>query len=145
MDANGKNVSQLTDRGLYDLARTRDTFSPNGTIEAFNAPDPNNTILLPGYQALGTRGAALVGGADSIKIHGAYVPVRAEVVRLDGFSAHADQRDLLAWLGACERPPRRVYVIHGEAAAADLLRQRIQQQLGFAAEVAEHGHSVRLG
>ena len=72
------------------------------------APDDHNTILLPGFQAPGTRGDALANGAESVKIHGAYVPVRAEVVRLDAFSAHADQGQLLDWLGGLTRRPRGV-------------------------------------
>lgn len=102
------------------------------------APDPGNTILLPGFQAPGTRGAALASGASSIKIHGAYVPVRAEVIQLDVFSAHADREDLLEWLVACERAPRRVFVAHGEPVASDALRLGIEEKLGYEAEVPEY-------
>ena len=62
------------------------------------APDPKNTILFAGFQAGGTRGAAMVAGADSIKIHGEYVPVRAQVKNLDMLSAHADADEILRWL-----------------------------------------------
>lgn len=80
------------------------------------APDHRNTILLPGFQAPGTRGDALANGAREIKIHGSYVQVEAEVVQLDALSAHADQRGLLDWLGACNPAPKRVFVAHGEPA-----------------------------
>jgi metallo-beta-lactamase family protein len=102
------------------------------------APDPANTILLPGFQAPGTRGAALASGTSSIKIHGAYVPVRAEVIKLDVFSAHADREGLLEWLAACERAPRRVFVAHGEPVASDALRLGIEEKLGYRAEVPEY-------
>ncbi|PTT91965.1 MBL fold metallo-hydrolase, partial [Pelomonas sp. HMWF004] len=77
------------------------------------APDARNAIVFAGYQAAGTRGAALLGGATEIRMHGQWVPVRAEVANVTGLSAHADRNDLLAWLGASPRPPRHVYVTHG--------------------------------
>lgn len=74
-------------------------------LKAF-APDRRNTILPEGYQAAGTRGAALAGGAREIKIHGEYVPVRAEVVSLGSMSAHADRGEMLGWLGRLALPPK---------------------------------------
>lgn len=93
------------------------------------APDARNTILFTGYQAGGTRGADLVNGADEIKIHGRYWPVQAEVRNLEMLSAHADADELLAWIQAIEHPPEQVFVVHGEPAAADTLRRRIQETL----------------
>jgi metallo-beta-lactamase family protein len=112
-------------------------------LKAF-APDHRNTILLAGYQAAGTRGAALVGGAREIKIHGQYVPVRAEVVNLGSLSAHADRRELLAWLGRLSRSPTRVFVTHGEPVAADNLRLGIEETHRWACTVAEHMQAVDL-
>lgn len=107
------------------------------------APDPRSTILFVGFQAAGTRGAAMVAGASEIKIHGAYVPVRADVVALDMLSAHADRNQLLAWLD--ELPaPKRVFVTHGEPVAADSLRLAIQERYGFDAGVPDHGQTVDL-
>lgn len=108
------------------------------------APNPRNTILLPGFQAPGTRGDALARGVETIKLHGIRVPVRARVQQLDIFSAHADQAGLLDWLGKCERPPRQVYVTHGEAVPADTLRQLSEERLGFSACVPDLGDSVDL-
>lgn len=108
------------------------------------APDHRNTILLPGFQAPGTRGDALASGAEQIKIHGAYVRVRARVEKLDVLSAHADQADLLDWLGRCGRPPRRVFVVHGEPVAADTLRRLVRERLGSEAHVAEYLETVAL-
>ncbi len=107
-------------------------------------PDARHTILLPGFQAPGTRGDALARGARSLKIHGSYVDIAAEVVQLDVFSAHADQSDLLAWLGACEKPPRRVFVTHGEGVPADTLRRLARDRLRLEARVPEHGEQVAL-
>jgi metallo-beta-lactamase family protein len=108
------------------------------------APDHRNTVLLPGFQAPGTRGDSLASGAREIKIHGSYVEVRAEVVKLDCFSAHADQRGLLDWLGACTRAPRAVFVVHGEPAPGDAMRRRIQEDLGCAAHLPEYLERVEL-
>jgi metallo-beta-lactamase family protein len=102
------------------------------------APDARNTILFAGFQAGGTRGAALVGGAREIKIFGKYVPVNAEVGNLDMFSAHADADEIMGWLGQFRRPPRMTFVTHGEPAAADALRHRIEEQLGWACTVPEY-------
>jgi metallo-beta-lactamase family protein len=109
------------------------------------APSARNTILLPGFQAPGTRGDSLARGQKQVKIHGSYVEIAAEVIQLDVFSAHADQSDLLAWLAACERPPRRVFVTHGEGVPADTLRRLANDRLKLDARVPEHGESVTLG
>ena len=107
------------------------------------APHAKNTILFAGFQAAGTRGAALLGGAGSIKIHGAYVQVRAEVAHLDSLSAHADREQLLAWLGAL-RAPRRVFVTHGEATAADSLRLAIEERHGWQTTVPIYRESLKF-
>ena len=108
------------------------------------APDARNTILFPGFQAPGTRGDAMVNGVGSVKIHGDRVPVGAEVIQLDIFSAHADQAGLLDWLRGCETTPRGVFVTHGEAVPADVLRREIKDQLGYHAEVPEYRETVDL-
>lgn len=102
------------------------------------APDPKNAILLCGFQAGGTRGAAIAGGASTIRIYGQDVPVRAEVVQLSAASAHADAREVLAWLRSAPRRPRGVFVTHGEPDAADALRVRIQRELGWTAHIPEY-------
>lgn len=108
------------------------------------APDARNTILFAGFQAAGTRGASLVAGAPSVKIHGAYVPVRAEVANLDMLSAHADREQLQAWLGAMPAPPRRVFVTHGEPVAADALRLAIEERHAWPVTVPDYLESRAL-
>lgn len=108
-------------------------------------PRQENAIVLPGYQPPGTRGYALLQGASELKIHGGYVPIRAEVRQLEVFSAHGDQRDLLRWLEGCEGPPRRVFVTHGEPAASDTLRREVKDRLGYRVEVPAHEDVVELG
>ena len=108
------------------------------------APDPRNHVLFVGYQAGGTRGAHLVGGAREVKIHGAWHEVRAEVSQVDSYSAHADADELMGWLRGLRRAPSQVYLCHGEPEAADTLRQRIEEQLGWPARVPEHLESVEI-
>jgi metallo-beta-lactamase family protein len=112
-------------------------------LKAF-APDARNMIVLPGFQAAGTRGAALAAGAGEIKIHGDYVPVRAEVVKMDSMSAHADYSEILEWLRGFKRPPRHTFVTHGEPAAADEMRRRIEETLGWTVSVPEYGEKALL-
>ena len=106
--------------------------------------DPRNAIVLTGYQAGGTRGAALRDGATSVRIFGADVPIRAEVVSIETMSAHADADELLAWMGAVAVPPEMVYVTHGEPTASDALRARIKRELHWNVRVPEYLERVPL-
>ena len=101
--------------------------------------DHRNMVILTGYQAPGTRGATLASGARSVRIHGHDVEVRAEVVQLESASAHADAQQLMDWMRTCPQPPEQVYVMHGELAASDALRIRIERELKWRALVPEHG------
>ncbi len=106
--------------------------------------DSRNTILFAGFQAGGTRGAALVDGAPEIKIHGQYLPVKAEVANLEMLSAHADASEILAWLKHFKNPPRTTFITHGEPAAADALRKRIEEECHWHCQVPEHLQSTEL-
>jgi metallo-beta-lactamase family protein len=108
------------------------------------APDPKNLILLAGFQAGGTRGAALAAGVRSIRIHGQDVPVSAHVIQLSSMSAHADADELIAWMQQMPRPPKHVFVTHGEPLASDALRARIERELGWRARVPEYRDTVEL-
>jgi len=107
-------------------------------------PEPRTTVLFVGYQAAGTRGRALREGADRVRIFGADVPVRATILATDALSAHADQAELLRWLGGFRRPPAATFCVHGEPAAAAALRDAIRAQLHWACEVAEDGARTAL-
>jgi metallo-beta-lactamase family protein len=102
------------------------------------APNKRNTILLTGFQAGGTRGALLAGGAKSVRIFGEDVPVRCEVAQLECTSAHADAAELEAWLRGMRMAPKTTFVTHGEPAAADAMRQRIERSLGWPVCVPEY-------
>jgi metallo-beta-lactamase family protein len=91
---------------------------------------------------MGTRGAALVGGARRIRIHGRWVEVRAEVASIEGLSAHADQSELLAWLDALPRAPSHVYITHGEPEPADALRLAIGLRQPWPCTVPDYRETV---
>ena len=107
-------------------------------------PDDRNTVLFVGYQSAGTRGRALVDGADEVKIHGQYVKVKARVVNVQGLSAHADYAELIDWLKPAKLSPRRVFVTHGEPAAADAFRRRLRDEFGWDTVVPDDGSTWDL-
>ena len=108
------------------------------------APDPKSTILFTGFQAAGTRGEAMVNGVDSIKIHGQYYPVRAEIVSIHSLSAHADYVEIGQWLATAKQAPKRTFLTHGEPAASDALRRYLQDQLAWNFEIPEEGDEIQL-
>jgi metallo-beta-lactamase family protein len=112
-------------------------------LKAF-APDPRNTILFSGFQAGGTRGAAIAGGAGAVRIHGEQVPIRAEVAMLEHLSAHADAGEIVQWLRCFKAPPRKTFITHGEPAAADAMRQHIERELGWACHMPFYLEPVEL-
>lgn len=107
-------------------------------------PDPRNTVILAGYQAEGTRGRLLANHVPSVKMLGRYIPVAAEVVVTDAFSAHADAEDLIAWLRRAPTPPGAAYIVHGEPDASATLVQRIQRELQWNAVVPHDGERVLI-
>lgn len=113
-------------------------------LKAFG-PDARNTIVLVGYQAAGTRGAALEAHSPTLKIHGEYIPIRAKVESISSLSAHADYSETLRWLSSISIPPERTFITHGEPASADALRRRIEEKLHWRCEVPTYLEAVELG
>jgi metallo-beta-lactamase family protein len=107
-------------------------------------PDPRTTVLLVGYQAAGTRGRRLQEGERTLRIFGEDVPVRATIEVVHGLSAHADVDGLMRWLRTAGRPPRRVFVVHGEPGPAQALAHRISGDLGWPVTVAAYHDRVTL-
>ncbi|MGY6652442.1 MBL fold metallo-hydrolase RNA specificity domain-containing protein [Amycolatopsis sp. TRM77291] len=106
-------------------------------------PDHRHTVLIVGYAAQGTRARQLASGAKQLKIHGRYVPVRADVVQVDAFSAHADADELLAWATAGP-PPKTTYLVHGEPDAAETVAGRLRDEHDWSAVVPRQGERVLL-
>jgi metallo-beta-lactamase family protein len=107
-------------------------------------PEPQNIVLIVGYQAHGTRGRFLQDGVDFLRIFKEDVPVRATVMRVDAFSAHADANELIEWLRGFSRPPRRTFLVHGEDDARDALALRIRNELSWDVAIPEYGERSTL-
>lgn len=107
-------------------------------------PEKHTTVLLVGFQAVGTRGRTLQEGAKHLRIFGHDIPVRARVETLDGLSAHADRDEILRWLAGFARPPRLTALVHGEESAATSLAELITRRLGWKAQPAEDGVALPL-
>lgn len=105
---------------------------------------PETTVIIVGYQAEGTRGRKLLEGATEIKIHGQYFPVLANILEIEGLSAHGDQKDLLNWLSALENKPKKVFLVHGENLPLDELRIKIIERYGFDCTIPLMGQEFEL-
>ena len=108
------------------------------------APDPKNLILFSGFQSGGTRGANMVAGAETVRIHGTDIPIRAEVANLETMSGHADYAEILDWLKSFRQPPGNIFLTHGEPAAADQLRQHIEAKFGWECSVPDYRETVTI-
>jgi metallo-beta-lactamase family protein len=98
-------------------------------------PDPKATIIFVGFQAAGTIGRRVLDGENEVRIMKQWTPVKCQVRRVDGFSAHADWQTILKWLESLESAPKRVYTTHGEPAAAEAMAQRIRERFGWDVKV----------
>jgi len=107
-------------------------------------PDHRNTVLFVGFQAPGTRGEQLVSGAETVKIHGEEIPVRARIEQLEHFSDHADYEEILKWLELMPAAPKQVFLVHGQPDAAHALERRIEQKLKWPVQVPEYGEKIAL-
>lgn len=105
--------------------------------------DPMATVIFPGYQSAGTLGFILTHGAHTVNLYGDLIRIRAAIVHLDGFSAHADRNELTRWLKTCTTKPH-LYAVHGEAESAAALAAIASSALGWKADVARRGTTVTL-
>ncbi len=106
--------------------------------------DHHNLILLSGYQAVGTRGRALQDGAKSLRIHGQNIDVHARVATIRGLSSHGDGNEIMRWIGTAPRPPKKVFVVHGEEENALEFAKRISRETGADAVVPHMNESFEL-
>ncbi len=106
--------------------------------------NPNNTVLFIGYQAEGTRGRTILEGAESVKIHGQQVAVKAHIEQISGFSAHADYNEILAWLSSFNEAPRKIFIVHGEASQSVALSERIQTNFNWETAIPKYLESAEL-
>lgn len=137
---------------LNDIKRGIIIISASGMCDAgrikhhlkYNLGRPECSILMTGFQAARTLGRRLVDGARQVNILGQEVRVRATIHTIGGLSAHADQADLLAWLGHFQKMPEKIYVVHGELSNSTALVNAIQQKLNWTASIPEYLSEVTL-
>ena len=103
---------------------------------------PESSVVLVGYQAEGSLGRRLLDGMKRVKIMGEEVSVRAKIHNLEGFSAHADQDDLMTWLSHIKEPPAAIFIVHGEPEQAEAFGALIKDRLGLAAVVPRYGDAA---
>jgi metallo-beta-lactamase family protein len=106
-------------------------------------PHEENTILLGGYMAPGTRGRLLFEGKPTLRMHGRDVPVHAAVARIPALSGHADHRELLRWLEPLP-PPKLTFLTHGEPASATALAEELRHKRGWNTVVPRYGETFEL-
>jgi metallo-beta-lactamase family protein len=109
-----------------------------------NITHRRNTIMFVGYQAVGTLGRRIVDGDKEVRILGQEYPVKARVVRINGFSAHADKEELLQWLSGLKRPPRKLFVVHGESESALHFGDYIRRETGWQVDVPAYQDEIIL-
>jgi len=107
-------------------------------------PDPRNTVLFAGFQAVGTRGRRLVDGEQEVKIHGQLIPVKAKIAKIDSMSAHADSKEILHWLRGFQDPPKMTFLVHGEPDAMQALQTTIDKELSWTTHVPAWKETVDL-
>lgn len=106
-------------------------------------PNAKNTVILVGYQAVGTRGRLLEEGASEVKIHGEMVPVRAHIAKVESFSVHADSNELLAWLKQA-KAPKQSFIVHGELQGQQRMQERLTGELGWKATIPKSGQVFQV-
>lgn len=99
--------------------------------------NPKSTVLFVGYQAEGTLGRSIVNGDKDVSIFGEKIHINAEIYSLEGFSGHADRDGLLEWLAAFKKPPKRIFLVHGEEDAKKGFADTVKQALGYDCTVVE--------
>ena len=109
-----------------------------------NITRPESTIMFIGYQAVGTLGRQIVNGEKEVRIFGQKYPVKARVVQIQGFSAHADRDELLQWLNGLKRPPKKLFVVHGEPESAQHFAAFLREKTGWQVVVPAYQDQVTL-
>ncbi len=144
--------SQESSKALNDMKKPSIIISASGMATGgrvlhhlfLRLPHENDTVMLAGYQAEGSRGRDIQEGEKFIKIFGEQVPVRCHVREVHGLSAHADQSELLRWLSNFKKAPKTIFIVHGEEASASVFSKLIQEKLGWNTVIPEYLQTVNL-
>ena len=146
-EATTPQESMALDRGGAQIIISASGMGTGGRVVHHlkaHLPDKDNTVVLVGYQAVGTLGRMLSEGATEVKIHGKYVRVRAEIVKVGAFSVHADADELLEWIRSADRLPSQVFINHGEPQSSAALAERIREEFDIVAVVPTPGERVAV-
>jgi metallo-beta-lactamase family protein len=139
-------------KALNDLRYPAIIISASGMCEAGrilhhlrnNIEDPRNAILIPGFQAEHTLGRKIVERRREVPIFGVPMRLRAEVVRINALSGHADQQELLRWVKPLAPRLKKIFLVHGEPSQSNALAQALTERFGVSAVVPERGDSFTL-
>jgi metallo-beta-lactamase family protein len=139
-------------RALNDVKRPCIIVAASGMCEGgrilhhlrHGLPDARNTVLFVGFQAEGTLGRRLRDGANPVNVFGEPVDVAAEIATIDGFSAHADQRELVTWVAGLEPAPRRIFLVHGELESAEALAVELRGRVTADVRIPEKNEEFDL-
>jgi metallo-beta-lactamase family protein len=107
-------------------------------------PNPKHTIVLVGYQAVGTRGRSLLEGEEFVKMHGKEIPVKAQIEQVNSFSVHADASELVDWLRTSSEEPKNVFIVHGEGDSSAALQDKIKQVLGWKSVIPKDNQVISI-
>ncbi len=109
-----------------------------------NISRKESSIMFVGYQAVGTLGRLIVDGAKEVRILGQKYKVKAKVVQINGFSAHADKNEMLSWLKQLKSPPRQIFLVHGEPESAKAFSEFIKNKTGWQVSIPAYEDQVVL-
>ncbi|VBB08730.1 metallo-beta-lactamase [Lucifera butyrica] len=137
-------------KALNSLDRPAIIISASGMADAgrilhhlkHNLWRPESSVVLVGYQAEGSLGRRLLEGVKKVKIMGESISVKAAIHNIDGFSAHADQNQLLDWLAHFKAKPANVFIVHGEHAMSEPFAELVRERLGFSAYIPAYGDAA---
>lgn len=139
-------------RAVVDISGPKIVIAGSGMITggrilhhlAAHISNPDTLVILPGFQAPGTRGESLLHGASEIKFFGEFHQVKAEIFQMESLSAHADRDGLIQWVSEASDLPGRIFLNHGEERAADSLRIKLEKELNLPVMVAQPSMNLVL-
>lgn len=155
LDFDGLKFTRTADesKALNMMAQSSIIISASGMCEVgrikhhlkHNIWNPLNTVLFVGYQAPGTLGRRIIDGEKNIKIFGEDIAVNAQIEYIEGYSGHADQKQLINFVKGFQKKPKHIFLVHGEEQSQIDLKQKLLQEMdGFDVTIPEFGEEYEL-
>lgn len=147
-----KTLSRDESKGINEAPKPKVIIAGSGMMNAGRIlhhlvrylGDKKSTVLIVGYQAQGTLGRKLYSGERRVDVLSERIDVKAEIISIGAYSAHADQRQLVKWIQSAAKPPKHVYCTHGEEAASAALASRLTEETGIRADVPRPGDTITV-